>query len=282
MNAISRLYIIHLTPFLTQVLKFPKQNPSGKELHSLWACCPCHQEHCCLWWVNADRLSHPELRPCLGCALLLLPDIIPGCWVVGRLPSQDGREGSELLLWHSFPPALLTYSRLLWAGPGLWQGGKWCASDWQMCQDQLGVVASKTFVRHCAPPGDALLPWSSWELSKAPLGSSEELCLPQEGSSDHPQAMPAGSWKEWQCWGFSPHPSQFCNSTKSQWIAVAGLLNSAHVRSTRAPSSYPQAWFASCSHINELFIDFLKTADFSLKHKYFQVLKDMHLKIKKE
>lgn len=35
---------------------------------------------------------------------------------------------------------------------------------------------------------------------------SEELCLPQEGSSDHPQAMPAGSWKEWQCWRLFSSP----------------------------------------------------------------------------
>lgn len=82
--------------------------------------------------------------------------------------------------------------------------------------------------------------------------------------------------------GFSHYPSQYCNSINSQWVAVAGLLHSAHVRCMGALSFHPEAWFAPCSHINELFIDFLRTADFCLKHKYFQALKHRYLKIKKE
>lgn len=141
-NFISRLYIIHLTPLLTQVLKFPEQNSSKRDLHSLWANSPCHQEHCyLLWktgWVHADKLINPQLRPSHGCDLLLLLAIIPDCWMVGRLPSQAwGRmpKGSELFRQHSFPHVFSIYSRLLWAGSGFWHGDKWHAHDWQTCQD---------------------------------------------------------------------------------------------------------------------------------------------------
>lgn len=90
-NSISRLYIIHLTPFLTQVLKFPEQNSSERDLHSLWANSPCHQEHCYLLWktdgyMQTSSSTHNSDIPWLWSPAPSWHH--PWLLMVGRLPSQ--------------------------------------------------------------------------------------------------------------------------------------------------------------------------------------------------
>lgn len=229
--------------------------PTAQTIPWLWSPAPsCHHP----WLLNGGKAPQPGMR-------------------------QDAK-GLRTIPAAQFPPCLfyLQQAALSWFRLLTWRQ---VTCTWLTDVPRL--------VRNCGLQNICKTLCSSWGSSQSPA-ALEQLGAHQVTSGlQSKEALPAPGGELW------PPSGHACRQLKGMIVLKAFLIiphNTVtpqkasgklwqdcctHVRCRGALSFYSQEWFAPCSHISELFIDFMRTADFSLKHKYFQVLKDMHLKIKK-
>lgn len=185
-NSISSLYIIQLTPFPTQVLQFPEQNPSETALRSSWANSPCsHHKHSSLlwektWWANVEKLINPEFSSSSGCDLPFLLDIIHKRHMVGRLPSQTRGKMPTREQNGSFrsvlPRAFLFCSEQVW-GARAHVIDSFDKMSWKLWPPK--------------GPEDTVCSWVNSPARQATAELEGSVC-PGRGVPTTPEAMPAG------------------------------------------------------------------------------------------